>query len=197
MPETITPTIIAISGGSCSGKTTLCHWLQQTLGDDNCLLVYQDDYYRGLKTITNFDVPEAIEFELLAQHIEELKQGNTVDIPCYDFTTHRRKHITKPTKPKPIIIVDGILILHAQELKSRFHLSVFVECSEAERRERRLNRDVKERGRNYQDTLQQFNQQTVPMHDKFVEPSKQNADLIIKDNHDWPQLIEFCKRQLS
>ncbi len=173
--------------------------VQDHFGPDVCSIVYQDSYYRGLKTITNFDVPEAIDFPLMKFHLAQLKAGQTIEMPTYDFTTHRRKLETQTLPPKPIILVDGILILHALELRESFDFKVFVECSEEERRLRRLKRDTLERGRTHEDTLRQFNEQVVPLHDQLVEPSKQYADLVCCDsNNTTPMelaidLLSYCE----
>ncbi|WGL17188.1 uridine kinase [Microbulbifer bruguierae] len=184
--------IIAIAGGSCSGKTTLAQAVYEQLGEDNCLLILQDNYYRGLEGITNFDVPEAIDFALLAKQLSDLRAGRTIHMPTYDFTTHRRKPEVVELTARPVVLVDGILILHAAELQQSFDFKVFVACDEATRRQRRLARDVRERGREYEATLQQFNEQTAPMHDRYVEPSKGNADLIHQSHADTVSLLQYC-----
>lgn len=153
------------------------------MGSHRCALVFQDNYYRGLANIANFDVPEAIEFELMASHLRQLKSGQSIAMPTYDFSSHRRQTATQTVKASPIIIVDGILILHAPELRDIFDLKVYVECAEPERRQRRLMRDCRERGRSETEVLTQFNSQVAPLHDKYVEPSRQYADLIFSQLH--------------
>lgn len=170
--------IIAITGGSCSGKTTLVNRLRSLLGDDRCSVVFQDSYYLGLNSITNFDHLDAIDFNLMREHLGQLKKGYSIDMPCYDFSTHRRKAETEPLIPTQIILVDGILILASDVLRDSFDLTVFVECDEQVRRDRRIKRDVAERGRKYTETLLQFDNQVVPAHNRFVEPSRQYADFI-------------------
>ena len=172
--------IIAVSGGSCSGKTTMVNKLYSLLGEENCSVVFQDSYYLGLSSITNYDHIDAIDFPLMHDHLVKLKNGIAIDMPCYDFATHRRKSETIRLEPKPIILVDGILILASDLLHGNFDLKVFVECDEEIRRERRVTRDVAERGREYDETLNQFNTQVVPAHNQFVEPSKKHADYIAK-----------------
>ncbi|WP_317929009.1 uridine kinase [Halioxenophilus sp. WMMB6] len=195
--------IIAVAGGSCSGKTTMALNVCRALGAGNCAIVYQDSYYRGLASITNYDLPEAIDFQLMATHLNSLKQGEIIAMPTYDFTTHRRTEKQVSLDPKPIILVDGILILHAPELANCFDFKVFVECSEEERRKRRLERDTRERGRTKEETLQQFNNQVAPLHNQLVEPSKQHADFICQqpgparcDETLSAPLLEYCKRLL-
>ncbi|MBX2858809.1 MAG: uridine kinase [Cellvibrionaceae bacterium] len=191
--------IIAIAGGSCSGKTTIAKSLSLMLSSHHCDLVFQDNYYRGLASIVNFDVPEAIEFELMAAHLQQLKSGRSIAMPTYDFASHRRQQATREVKASSVIIVDGILILHAPELRDVFDFKVFIECSEAERRNRRLMRDCRERGRSEAEVLAQFNSQVAPLHDKYVEPSKQYADLIFPesqtadtDSDSYRRLLNYC-----
>lgn len=189
--------IIAIAGGSCSGKTSLARRLADRLTPQRCSLLYQDNYYYGHQNIQNFDVPEAIEFSLLAQHLESLKQGQAVAVPTYDFTTHRRLATTKTYPPKAIIIVDGILILHAPELRHCFDLSVFVECDEDIRKQRRILRDSQERGREHDDIIKQFDEQVAPLHNRYVEPSKMHADIIYRNNGECSVDELICQRLLQ
>lgn len=191
--------IVAIAGGSCSGKTSLARHLANTLGEQRCALIYQDNYYRNDNNIGNYDEPQALEFELLALHLKQLKAGKTICMPTYDFATHSRTTVQQPVPPKPVIIVDGILILHAVELSNSFDRSVFVECDESIRRQRRIERDCAERGRTRPDVIKQFNEQVAPLHNQYVEPSKAAADIIYTNNGDQPienllcnRLLDFC-----
>ncbi len=168
--------IVAVTGGSCSGKTTLVKHLHAELGSDHCAVMFQDSYYLGLSSITNYDHLDAIDFGLMRDHLALLRDGISVDMPCYDFATHKRLPQSVHLDSKPIILVDGILVLASQELRNSFDLKVFAECEEEVRRERRIKRDVAERGRQYEETLHQFDTQVVPAHNLFVEPSKQYAD---------------------
>ncbi|GAB2189414.1 uridine kinase [Sessilibacter sp. MAH1] len=200
IPLTKNSHIIAVAGGSCSGKTTMARLVAEHLGPENCAIMYQDSYYLGLETITNYDLPEAIDFKLMAEHLDQLRNGLPIEMPCYDFTTHRRKVETQTLLPKPIILVDGILILHAQQLQKSFDYKIFVECNEHERRQRRLIRDIQERGRTEEETLRQFNEQVVPLHNELVEPSKHCADFICIAENDTPpaqlatDLLDYCKK---
>ena len=196
-PAPVTPKLIAIAGGSCSGKTSVARHLAHTLGSERCNLIYQDSYYHGTGQISNYDEPAAIEFDLLAKHLNQLKLGQAIDMPTYDFTSHKRLPTTQHIQPKPVIIVDGILILHAQELRSSFDLAVFVECEQAIRRQRRLIRDCQERGRSEQEVIAQFDQQVAPLHNRYVEPSKEHADIVYRNNGERNIDQIVCDRLLS
>lgn len=191
------PHIVAVAGGSCSGKTTMVNTLHRLLGEKYCSVLFQDSYYLGLSHITNYDHPDAIDFELMRDHLALLKEGSAIEMPTYDFATHTRKKETVQLDAKPIILVDGILILASPYLKDSFDIKVFVECDEEARRSRRTSRDVAERGRTHEDTLHQFNSQVVPAHNMFVEPSKIHADYICKQpkNNQYPD--DFTQMLLS
>lgn len=196
--------IIAITGGSCSGKTTIAKKLCSLLGNDKCSVVFQDSYYLGLSNITNFDHPDAIDFSLMRDHLSQLKQGIAIEMPCYDFATHKRLDESVCLEPKPIILVDGILILATDLLRDAFDLKVFVECDESVRRDRRVKRDVTERGRQYEETLRQFDTQVVPAHNLFVEPSKQYANYVcgqaanaLYDDKALETLHSYCEKIIN
>jgi len=179
------PKAVGISGGSCSGKTTLTHKIFQRLGPDQCVILPQDDYFFGLgdapegKGGPNFDHPHAVDFEQLRDQLAQLKNGQAIDRPLYDFPTHMPKAETERTEPRPVILIDGILILQHQPLRELLDLSIFVECDSETRFARRLKRDVRERGRTPQSVHEQFANQVGPMHDLHVEPSKNHADIVI------------------
>ncbi|MGZ3690355.1 MAG: uridine kinase [Pseudobdellovibrio sp.] len=186
------PFILGVAGGSGSGKTyfsqALVQKLQEEFGENVCELVYQDNFYIDQSNrfdhdggAVNFDHPESIDFELLAVCLEKLKSGQDTPIPTYDFATHKRRIETQIVKPKKIIIVDGILIFHAEQVRALFDELIFFETPEQLRYERRLHRDVKERGRTPDGVLQQFIKQVKPMHDLYVEPSKRHAHTVVKD----------------
>jgi uridine kinase len=178
------PLIIAISGGSGSGKTFLAEAINNELGDQANILsqdnyyIDQSDKFDGDGGSVNFDHPESIDFELLAAHLKLLKENETISMPQYDFATHTRSEETIDFEPAPIIVVDGILILCSQELREIFDEIVFVETPEDIRFERRLKRDVEERGRTPEGVKVQFSKQVKPMHDQFVEPCKSCADIV-------------------
>lgn len=176
---------IGISGGSCSGKSTLAAFILESLGPEKCVLLPQDDYFFGFgeapagKGGPNFDHPNAVDFDKLTAQLASLKQGRSVDRPLYDFPTHLPKLETELTDPRPIILVDGILILHHRPLRELLDLSIFVECDEEIRFARRLERDVRERGRTADSVHQVFADQVAPMHDEYVEPSRRHADIVV------------------
>ena len=175
--------------------------LSERLGEDQCSILFQDSYYWGAKYSSNYDHPEAIDFQLMQQHLALLKQGQPIEMPVYDFVHHARTEQTTVLKPKPIILVDGILILHADSLRNSFDLKIFVECEEEVRRQRRLHRDIAERGRTYENTLKQFDFEVVPAHNKFVEPSKIHADKICVDSVDFnhlflDQIFQHCQQYI-
>jgi len=177
--------IIAVAGGSCSGKTRLAQYTCEALGQDKCTVLRQDNYYLDLggaepgQTLPNFDHPRAFDWDLFLTQLQKLKSGHAVDIPTYDFTTHRRTDITERVDPKPILLIEGILILSQDRLLPAFDHKFFVQCPEDIRLDRRIRRDVAERGRTVDCIRKQFAEQVAPMHDKFVEPSNQNADIIV------------------
>lgn len=196
------PHIIGVAGGSGSGKTHFAKELQKTLGDDHCMILYQDNYYidqsakfDGDGGSVNFDHPSSLDFSLLAQGLRALKQGQNIQIPLYDFKTHTRQRETLLGLPKKVILVDGILILHSTEVRAELDEAVFFDTPESLRFQRRLERDVHERGRTEEGVRKQFELQVRPMHNQFVEPSKNHAHTIIKDLGEYSvALKEFSAR---
>jgi len=178
------PPILAIAGGSCSGKSTLAAYIRDYVGADHCRLVRQDDYYRDIRErggspMVNFDIPEALDFDLLLDNLLALKRGEAVALPKYDFRTHQRGTPSEARNPRSLIIVEGILLLCQPELRDIFDHSVFIRCEPELRFSRRLERDTTERGRTRDDVLRQFRDQVEPAHQKFVDPSQIHADFII------------------
>ena len=192
------PYIVGIAGGTGSGKTTLTQTLFDHLGTDQMACIAHDAYYRNFSHLPpdqraqiNFDHPDALETDLLAQHLQTLSQGNTTDIPTYDFSTHTRTSQTHAISPRPIIIVEGILILTQELLRQYLDLKIFVDAPADIRLIRRLNRDVSERGRTPESVTQQYLQTVRPMHDAFVEPTRQHADLIVPGDRDLTQVTNL------
>lgn len=198
------PHIIGVAGGSGSGKTYFAKELQKMLGSDNCSILYQDNYYidqsarfDGDGGSVNFDHPQALDFTLLARGLQTLKSGQPLHVPIYDFVTHSRKSDTLLERPKRVIIVDGILILHSHEVRSELDEAVFFDTPEDVRFQRRLHRDVHERGRTPEGVKKQFELQVRPMHDQFVEPSKRHAQTVVTDGGDYHAVLLKISRRLQ
>ena len=184
----MSPFLIGVAGGSGSGKTYFATALKNRLGAGLCDIVYQDNFYIDQSArfdfdggAVNFDHPDAIDFDLLAARLQELKAGRPSAIPIYDFVTHKRRAETLLVQPKPVILVDGILIFHSQAVRGLFDDLVYFDTPEDLRFQRRLERDVKERGRTPEGVRSQFFKQVKPMHDRFVEPSKDFALTLVRD----------------
>ncbi|MBK6764893.1 MAG: uridine kinase [bacterium] len=191
------PILIGIAGGSASGKTTLAHGLVHALGQDRVLWLLQDSYYRELRNQTleqralhNFDDPSSFETPLLCRHLDKLLAGDPVDVPEYDYTTHKRKPIGTQRKSRDVILLDGILVLHEPTLRERMSLKVFCECPTEVRLARRIERDVLYRARTEADVRRQFETQVEPMHQQYVEPSKAHADIVIPFGEDTQFSVE-------
>lgn len=181
--------IIGITGGTGSGKTTVVNTIIDQFPEGEVAVIAQDAYYNDTSHLTyeervaiNFDHPNSIDFELLTRHLKQLKKGNTVEKPVYSFVTHNRTGETITTKPKKVIIVEGILILTNPEIRSLFDIKIFVHADSDERLIRRLKRDTEERGRDIEEVLTRYQSTLKPMHEQFVEPTKALADIIIPNN---------------
>jgi uridine kinase len=181
--------VIGIAGGTGSGKTTVVHQIMNELPKTEVGVLSQDSYYKENnnlsfeeRALVNFDHPRAIDFELLVQHLKELKAGNTIEQPVYSFITHNRTDDTIVTHPRKVMIVEGILILSNQELRDLFDVKVFVHADSDERLIRRLKRDIAERGRDMEEVLNRYQTTLKPMHQQFIEPTKAFADIIIPND---------------
>ena len=180
--------IIGISGGTGSGKTTVANRILESVSADDVLFIQQDLYYRNLKDMpldyrnaANFDHPDAVDNELLINHLKKLRAGEPVELPIYDFRTHNRLPETTRISPKPIVIVEGILIFAEPRLLEQFDIKVFVDTPDDIRFIRRLRRDIAERGRTVDSVIEQYLATVRPMHIQFIEPSKRHADVIIPE----------------
>ncbi len=180
--------IIGICGGTGSGKTTIARAIVEAVGEQNVVLVEQDSYYRNLADMplddrhhANFDHPDAIDSDLLVNHIKRLKLGQPIEIPIYDMVTHTRSDRVEVIEPRPVVIVEGILIFSEPRILELLDVRVFVDTPDDIRLLRRLRRDINERGRTFERTLDQYEKTIRPMHFEFVEPSKRVADVIIPE----------------
>lgn len=202
-------TIIGIAGGSCSGKTRLLKRLAKRLGEDNCAVLLQDDYYFSKPAAAkdnlkfNFDHPDALDFDLLAQDLAAIKQGETIECPQYDFARHVRiDGKFRRIQPRPVVLVDGILILDSEPVREVLDHSVFIRCDADTRLERRILRDVEERGREPDNVVAQFEQQVQPMHLAFVRPSAVHADRVyeqslLNGNDALDELTAYCRQNAA
>ncbi|HIQ02464.1 MAG TPA: uridine kinase [Anaerolineales bacterium] len=182
------PIIIGVAGGTGSGKTTVAMEILQRVGAEHIAYIPHDAYYRDLSHLppaqrarVNFDHPDSLETELLIQHLKRLREGESVEIPVYDFTTHTRSRETRRVGPAPVILVEGILVFSEPALRDLFDVKLYVDTDADIRIIRRLQRDVQERGRTLESVIQQYLTTVRPMHLEFVEPSKRYADVIIPE----------------
>ncbi|HVG35054.1 MAG TPA: uridine kinase [Pyrinomonadaceae bacterium] len=180
--------IIGICGGTGSGKTTVANRILESVNASDVAFIQQDSYYRNLKDLpldyrqaVNFDHPDALDNDLLVHHIRKLKGGGSVELPLYDFKTHTRLNETVLIDPKPIVIIEGILIFVDPRLLEQMDIKVFVDTPDDIRFIRRLRRDIAERGRTIDSVIEQYLKTVRPMHMQFVEPSKRYADVIIPE----------------
>lgn len=180
--------IIGISGGTGSGKTTIANRILESVSASEVVFLQQDSYYRNIndlpldyRNIANFDHPDALDNDLLVNHVRRLKAGEGVELPLYDFKTHTRLNETRHVEPKPIVIVEGILIFADPRLLEQMDIKVFVDTPDDIRFIRRLRRDLAERGRTVESVIEQYTVTVRPMHMQFVEPSKRHADVIIPE----------------
>jgi len=181
--------IIGIAGGTGCGKTTVVNQILKELPEGEVGVISQDSYYTDTSHLTyderikiNFDHPKSIDFKLLVSHLEELKKNNPIHQPVYSFVKHNRTGDTILTHPRKVMIVEGILILTNPELRDMFDIKIFVHADSDERLIRRLKRDISERGRNLDEVLSRYQNTLKPMHDQFIEPMKEFADIIIPNN---------------
>jgi uridine kinase len=181
--------IIGSAGGTGSGKTTVVHQIMNELPEAEVGIISQDSYYKANPGMSyeersniNFDHPRAIDFELLAQHLKDLREGKSIDQPVYSFVTHNRTDDTIHTHPRKVMIVEGILILANAELRDMFDVKIFVHADSDERLIRRLKRDIAERGRDMEEVLNRYQTTLKPMHQQFIEPTKAFADIIIPND---------------
>ncbi|WP_372755494.1 uridine kinase [Mariniflexile sp.] len=181
--------IIGIAGGTGCGKTTVVNQILNELPEGEVGVISQDSYYKDTTHLSyderikiNFDHPRSIDFELLENHLKELKKGTPIHQPVYSFVKHNRTGDTILTHPRKVMIVEGILILTNPELRDMFDIKIFVHTDTDERLIRRLKRDITERGRDLDEVLTRYQTTLKPMHQQFIEPMKEYADMIIPNN---------------
>lgn len=180
--------ILGITGGTGSGKTTIAEEVVGALGPENAVIIHQDSYYLDRSVLPtdehdriNFDHPSAFDWRLLKKHIRSLRAGRAIQKPIYNFHTHSRMPETTKVEPRPVLIVEGILVFDDPELRDMMDMKVYVDADADVRFIRRLDRDVRERGRSLESIVDQYMSTVRPMHLQFVEPSKRYADIIIPE----------------
>jgi len=187
-PQSPPPVIIGVAGGTGSGKTTVALRVQEAAPGKTVQIIHHDSYYRDNAHLSlkdrakiNYDHPNAFETELLVKHLKMLKDGQAVDVPVYDYTTHSRRPETRRVEPADIIFVEGILVLEAEPLRELMDIRLYVGVDADERFIRRLKRDTRERGRSVESVIEQYMKVVRPMHNQFVNPTKKYAHLIIPE----------------
>ena len=195
--------VIGIAGGTGSGKTTLMKNIIQRFGEAVTVLSH-DNYYRRHDELAleersqlNYDEPAALETDLMAAHLERLRRGEAIDCPVYDFTVHNRSDATIRVEPQRVIIVEGILIFENEPLRNLMDIRIFVDTDADIRLCRRIKRDVNKRGRTLESVLMQYQQTVKPMHDKYVEPSKRFADIVVPEGGKYKVALEMIMGRIQ
>ena len=196
--------VIGIAGGTGSGKTTVVNNILQQLNAEGVNVLSQDNYYHDNhhhslqeREALNYDHPKSIDFELLTKQVKSLKKGESIEQPLYSFVTHSRTGDYVTVEPKNVLIVEGILVLTNQELLKEFDLKVFVHADSDERLIRRIRRDTQERGRDLHEVLHRYQTTLKPMHQEFIEPSKNEADLIVPNMRKNSVAIDFLSTVIN
>lgn len=192
------PLVVGIAGGTASGKTTVARKIREALRGHRVAFIDQDSYYRDLSDMSleerreiNFDHPDAFDTELLVHHLKDLREGRAVQKPVYDFVTSTREKRTTVVEPGDLILIEGILVLHMQPIREMMDVRIFVDAEDDVRIIRRLMRDIKERGRDFDHVVSQYFRHVRPMHMGFVEPSKHHADIIVPHGGNNETAIEM------
>lgn len=196
--------VVGIAGGTGSGKSTLARRLARRIGEDRCALVSQDNYYKDFGNLplaararVNFDHPDSIDSSLLVEHVRQLKSGAAVTSPRYDFARHARAPGGIELPVREVILVEGILVLVFAELVAEMDIKIFVETPDDIRLLRRMRRDIADRGRDVDGVLGQYQETVRPMHDLFVRPSRDRADLIVPGEGDNQVVVRFLAAALK
>lgn len=189
--------VIGIAGGTGSGKSTLMKNLKERFAE-NVTVLSHDNYYRQHDELTyeqrcqlNYDEPDSLETDLMARHLEQLRRGEAIDCPVYDFTVHNRSQETERIVPKKVIIVEGILIFENEALRNLMDIRIFVDTDADIRICRRMKRDVNKRGRTLESVIEQYQKTVKPMHEKYVDPSKKFAHIIIPGGGKDPVALDM------
>jgi uridine kinase len=200
----VEPIVIGVAGGTGSGKTTVASRILDRVGTEHITYIAHDAYYRDLSHLperlraqVNFDHPDALETELLVEHLKKLRDGEPIEMPMYDFTTHTRTDRTQRVEVAPVIIVEGILVFVEPELRELFDVKIYIDTDADVRFIRRLRRDIEDRGRSVQSVCEQYLSTVRPMHLEFVEPSKRYADVIIPEGGFNEVAVEMVAARLK
>ena len=195
--------VIGIAGGTGSGKTTLMKRLLERFGNDVTVLSHDNYYYRRddmpfeERCKVNYDEPAALETDLMTQHLDALRHGQAIDCPVYDFAQHNRSDKTTRIEPRPVIIVEGILIFENKPLRDLMDIKIFVDTDADIRLCRRIRRDVRERGRTLESVIEQYQTTVKPMHEKYVEPSKRYAHLVVPEGGKNAVALEMIEGRIQ
>jgi uridine kinase len=199
-----TPVALGVAGGTGSGKTTVARSILEAVGRSRIGFLSQDSYYKDVEWGVdhdllrhNFDHPHSLDNDLLAEHVAQLKSGRPVDVPVYDFVRHRRTGETQRVEPRPVILVEGILLFVEPRLRQQLDFKIFVDTDADVRFIRRLQRDLRERGRTVEDVMRQYIETVRPMHLEFVEPSKRWADVIVPEGGENRVALEMVVARLE
>ena len=192
--------LIGITGGTGCGKTTVVNQIIEELPSGQVSVISQDSYYKDLshlsyeeRTKVNFDHPKSLDFDLLKDHLSQLKEVKTIMQPTYSFVEHNRLPVTIPIAPCKVLIVEGILIFSHPDLRNLFDIKIYVHADSDERLIRRIKRDISERGRTIEEVLNRYQTTLKPMHQEFIEPTKEYADIIIPNNRHNKVAIDIVK----
>ena len=198
------PLVVGIAGGTGSGKSTFARRLVWAMGQDAAVVITQDNYYRDLAGMSmtararvNFDHPDSIDADLLADHVEALKRGEPVDMPRYDFVRHTRHSEGEQLEARPVIIVEGILVFVWPMLRELLDVKIFVDADSDLRLLRRVRRDIADRGRDLESVLSQYASTVRPMHEQYVAPSRAEADLIVPGSGNNEVIVELLARAIK
>ena len=195
--------LIGIAGGTGSGKTSIAKAIAADFGKSDVALIEQDSYYKDLSNLTieerslvNFDHPDAIDFTLMRYHMQKLIEGNVVDIPIYDYSTHTREKKSRKVEKHHIIILEGILALFDQKIRNMMDIKIYVETADDIRVIRRIKRDINKRERTFPSVIEQYYKTVRPMHIQFVEPTKKYADIIVPEGGQNKVAVDILRTKI-